>query len=683
MNIHTTQNLISRARRQSTDNVTIPEIRLNYSEQMRKQNILNQADSFEGGVSFKGKKEIVKKIVDNSRKAADKETRMDKFLKSRFFDKTLNIMNHEVLVQSLISAVVCVAMRPLTIMAIPTKKSKQDNMYASAHSVSSGLVGIASSLLIATPFSKGIKYAQKTYLKDMSENLLKRKYPNLNIESIWADAAKTVRKPVSEWTDVLGNKFSKEYKDVMKVAQPKHISEISEATLKDFGADVDVNAMKGKPISEWTDRNGKKLHFELKDMFIAVKEEGMGGSLKSNKDTNFFSLAHIDKDFLKEVMPKLDINSIEKDGKRLHTDMWKNVDGTPFKLDMDMVHLSSYRETAHATPLYTGKKRIETKGGKTTEKYVSYQNNVKLEDSTKVPEKLGSAIEQEYLNKDKVNVISNKTFGWLPDILTRIPVAAGTIYLIPFILKNVFHIEKSKKHEEKQDNAIKAEVNNSHQKTENKPAQVTFKGKKESAFGRWISEFYGKHYGKKVMNSEKIQNVSEKLSKIPGEMTEHMATLGSILTSATYMYKTLNNKDLDSDKRKTLAVNQGLCCVIPTIGAYTVSKLLSKFRKNAEYKYCGLKEQQIALGQISKEEAKELKKTFGNKLQGFNALTQLITFTLIYRYVTPVVITPIANWIGRKLNGEDKKDEQKVAENQQNNAQEIKMTEQKELKKAV
>lgn len=683
MNIHTTQNLISRARRQSTDNVTIPEIRLNYSEQMRKQNILNQADSFEGGVSFKGKKEIVKKIVDNSRKAADKETRMDKFLKSRFFDKTLNIMNHEVLVQSLISAVVCVAMRPLTIMAIPTKKSKQDNMYASAHSVSSGLVGIASSLLIATPFSKGIKYAQKTYLKDMSENLLKRKYPNLNIESIWADTAKTVRKPVSEWTDILGNKFSKEYKDVMKVAQPKHISEISEATLKDFGADVDVNAMKGKPISEWTDRNGKKLHFELKDMFIAVKEEGMGGSLKGNKDTNFFSLAHIDKDFLKEVMPKLDINSIEKDGKRLHTDMWKNVDGTPFKLDMDMVHLSSYRETAHATPLYTGKKRIETKGGKTTEKYVSYQNNVKLEDSTKVPEKLGSAVEQDYLKADNVNSISNKTFGWLPDILTRIPVAAGTIYLIPFILKNVFHIEKSKKHEEKQDNAIKAEVNNSHPKTENKPAQVTFKGKKESAFGRWISEFYGKHYGKKVMNSEKIQNVSEKLSKLPGEMTEHMATLGSILTSATYMYKTLNNKDLDSDKRKTLAVNQGLCCIIPTIGAYTVSKLLSKFRKNAEYKYCGLKEQQIALGQISKEEAKELKKTFGDKLKGFNALTQLITFTLIYRYVTPVVITPIANWIGRKLNGEDKKDEQKVAENQQNNAQEIKMTEQKELKKAV
>ena len=56
MNIHTTQNLISKVRKQSTDNVTIPEIRSNYSEQMRKQNLYDQPDSFEGGVSFKGKK---------------------------------------------------------------------------------------------------------------------------------------------------------------------------------------------------------------------------------------------------------------------------------------------------------------------------------------------------------------------------------------------------------------------------------------------------------------------------------------------------------------------------------------------------------------------------------------------------------------------------------------------------
>ena len=664
MKIHTTQNLNSLGRKQeSTNSVTIPnEIRLNYSEQMRKPNNSALQDYYDAGVSFKGKKEIVKKVIDNSRKAADKETGLDKFLKSRFFDTILNFMGHEVFVQSLISAVVCIGLRPLTIMAIPTKKSKQDNMYASAHSMSSGGAGIVSSLLIATPFSKGIKYAKNNYLKDLSVNILQKKYPNLNIESIWADKAKNLRKPVEEWTDKLGNKFSKEYKDVAKVAQPKHISEISESTLKDFGVDVDLEAMKNKPVSEWVDRNGQKIKLNLKDMFIAVREDGMGGSLKKYKDTNFFSLAHIDKDFLKEVMPGLDISSIEKNGKRLHPDFWKNTDGTPFKLDLDMIHLSSYKETAHATPLYTGVKREEIKKGKPVEKYISYQNNIKRENSNEVPEKLGTPVTQEELTADKVNTISDKIFGWLPDIVTRIPVAVGTIYLIPIVLKNVFHLEKSKKPKEQLKDTPKPALANAESNKPSETKSPSFRGKKESAFGKWIGKLYGSTYGKAVYKSEKIQKASEKLAKAPGEMTEHLATIGSVLTSATYMYRTWHNDDLDPKSRKTLTVNQGLCCIIPAICAYTVSKYLTNFKKKFEYTYCGLKEQQIALGQISKEEAETLKKSFGDKLKSINALGSLITFTLIYRYLTPVVITPIANWMGRKFNGDDKPKEQKAQE---------------------
>ena len=59
-----------------------------------------------------------------------------------------------------------------------------------------------------------------------------------------------------------------------------------------------------------------------------------------------------------------------------------------------------------------------------------------------------------------------------------------------------------------------------------------------------------------------------------------------------------------------------------------------------------------------------------------------MTFTLIYRYAVPVIITPIANKIGDKINAK-KAEEKRLAQEQQNNAQEIKMTEQKELKKAV
>ena len=444
MKIHTTQNLSSLGKMQSTNNSSLPtnEIRLNYSEQMRKHYLNAQQDTYKGDVSFKGKKEIIKKVIDKTKKAVDKETKMDKFLKSRFFDKVLDLMSHEVLVQACISAVICMLLRPFTIMAIPTKKSKQDNMYASAHSISSGVVGIISSLLIATPFSKGIKYAQQNLLKEMKTSILERKYPNLNIESIWADTQKTIRKPVAEWKDKLGNQFSTEFKNTLTVARPKPLTEISEETLKKLGADVDLKAMKNKPVNEWVDRNGKKLHLNTKDMFIAVKEEGMGGSIDGYKDTNFFSLQHIDEDFLKEVMPDLDIKSITKNGERVHPDYWKKTDGTPFNLDMDIIHVSSYRETASATPLYTGRKRTNDT------KYLSYQSNHGIENVQGVPAKLGTPVDDSMLNADKANQISNKWLGWLPDITTRIPFAAGTILLIPWVLKHVFHLEKSKKHHE-------------------------------------------------------------------------------------------------------------------------------------------------------------------------------------------------------------------------------------------
>lgn len=451
MKIHTTQNLSSLGRMQATNNSPTQnnEIRLNYSERMRKQQCNTPKDTVVGGVSFKGKKEIVQKVVDKTVKAADKEKLTDKILKSGFFDKVLDTMSQEVVIQAAISFLICTFLRPLAIMAIPTKKSKEDNIYASAHSISSGVVGLIAPIVLAMPFSKGLKYALTHLVERLNPETLKTMYPNLNIESIWKDKAANIRKPISEWKDKLGNPFSKEFKDVIKVAKPKHISEVSEGTLKSIGADINLADMKGKSANEWVDRNGEKLHIDLKDMFISIKEEGMG--------QNFFSLKHIDEDVLKEVYPTIDINSIKKDGNRLHTDFWKNTDGTPFKLDMDSIHISSYRETADAIPLYTGIKRFDTKDK--VEKYVSYQRNNGIKDKSRVPEKLGSPVKQKYLDADTNNEITNKMLTWLPDIVTRPFVAASTIALIPIVLKNVFHLEKGKKTQETENTTKNIELN--------------------------------------------------------------------------------------------------------------------------------------------------------------------------------------------------------------------------------
>lgn len=464
MKIHTTQNLSSLGRMKSTDNNSnIPneEIRLNYSEQMRLKDSQPKDDTFVGKVSFKGKKEFLKsaeKMAEHYKNTAGKEKKWyDSILTGGVFNKALDLMSHEVFVQAAISAIICCLARPLTIMALPSK-DKENNMYASAHSISSGAVGVISSLAISVPFSKGVKHAQKNLLTNLKAEFLKDMFPHIDLKSI--TDAKGMRKPMSEWLDKTGHKFSTETKNVMMVAKPRPIKSLSEKTLKaDFGFDVDMHAIKNKPVSEWVDKNGNKLNLKAKDMFIQINEEGMG--------KNYFSLGLADKNFLGKTFKDLDVNTIEKEGKRINPLEWKNKDGSQFMPDLlDNVYLSSYKETFESMPLYSGAKRTETMGKKAT-KYCAYQTNIKDYDGAKVPEKLGTKITQDMLDADASNTILYKLLIWLPDIVTRPVVAASTIALIPVILKEVFHLEKKKKPEENQIQ-IQNEQNNVAQKDEEK-----------------------------------------------------------------------------------------------------------------------------------------------------------------------------------------------------------------------
>ena len=58
----------------------------------------------------------------------------------------------------------------------------------------------------------------------------------------------------------------------------------------------------------------------------------------------------------------------------------------------------------------------------------------------------------------------------------------------------------------------------------------------------------------------------------------------------------------------------------------------------------------------------EILKSLKKKPAGFRVLASLSVFAIIYRYATPVLITPVANWIGDKYNARLKaKREAKVA----------------------
>ncbi|MBR6127504.1 hypothetical protein IKQ21_07465 [bacterium] len=173
----------------------------------------------------------------------------------------------------------------------------------------------------------------------------------------------------------------------------------------------------------------------------------------------------------------------------------------------------------------------------------------------------------------------------------------------------------------------------------------------------FISKMYAKYYAKPMYNQQWLYKASKKMTRVPGKMTAHMATLGSFITSGVYIDRTLKNKDLDNEKKKTLAINQGLCFLVPTACAYTVDHLLKDKIKEKEYRYAGRQLAKISkkMSKMSDAQIKDFNKLMGDRLKGFSTLATLITFTLIYRYVTPVLMTPIANWCGEYLNNRNAK----------------------------
>lgn len=233
-------------------------------------------------------------------------------------------------------------------------------------------------------------------------------------------------------------------------------------------------------------------------------------------------------------------------------------------------------------------------------------------------------------------------------------------------------------------NIYRNKFNNNTQNTGNVNDSVAFKAK----FWDKVGKFFGEKYAEPMYNTNWVHKTSNKLSKFPGQMTQHMSVLGSLLTSGVYMEQTLTKKDLDKKRRKTLAINQGLGFVVPTILGYWVDTKLREKNKKLEYRYSGLQEQKKALGLISAEKAAELEARLGSRLKGFKTLATLLTFTLIYRFFTPVAITPLANWIGRKLFGEDeapKEQTKKIALNPNNTAtaKEIELNPAKEYKQSA
>ncbi len=209
----------------------------------------------------------------------------------------------------------------------------------------------------------------------------------------------------------------------------------------------------------------------------------------------------------------------------------------------------------------------------------------------------------------------------LPELFIAVPRATLTIALIPPILKYVFGVEKKKKPETPSANnpnasAVLTSMNFINKpvfqklkdgvsdKPTNKPsftgnvageaAQAAVRAAEEKSgifkpfntFYDKCTDFIAKHFTGKLVDSKPMNYIAENL-KDSSNLYQHCLTAGSLVTSGLYMEKTLTNDKLDKDRKKTLAVNQGLTFVLSTIGAYTLDKYLKNWWENVTAKFVG------------------------------------------------------------------------------------------------
>ena len=165
----------------------------------------------------------------------------------------------------------------------------------------------------------------------------------------------------------------------------------------------------------------------------------------------------------------------------------------------------------------------------------------------------------------------------------------------------------------------------------------------------------------------------------------HLIAAESLLLSGFYMNETAKSKKIEPDQKQPMIINQGIVAIACTIGAYTfdgfVNNAIKKFKityaeafkemkaaKHAEL----LQEMKYAFSNAEKVSFAEKRKFVENfikagtanrvlspgqlakRLDGISFLKSTVIFASIYRFIGPVVLTPVANWISNKFQADKK-----------------------------
>ncbi len=175
----------------------------------------------------------------------------------------------------------------------------------------------------------------------------------------------------------------------------------------------------------------------------------------------------------------------------------------------------------------------------------------------------------------------------------------------------------------------------------NVKAAQPIKPAKQVSFGKGYSEVINDvlHLSggfEKLSKTKPLQKFAQFLST--KNAFTHLLVMDSALISSTYMLRTAKNKKIPKDQKPAMLINDALVWGFSTTCTYLLDSKLNN-----------LAEKTIDRFVKANKGSTHVMEHLDDYVKGIKNIKSLVVAGFIYRYVGPVIMTPIANKISKKV----------------------------------
>ena len=175
-------------------------------------------------------------------------------------------------------------------------------------------------------------------------------------------------------------------------------------------------------------------------------------------------------------------------------------------------------------------------------------------------------------------------------------------------------------------------------------------------------------------NNKALRWIGQKMN-FKDKWFQHLIAAESIYLTSFYMYNTKKSKAIPEDQKRTMMTNQALVTTLCTALGYTLDSKINKVFNKVKHvltatnviKTVEAMQDKVANAKALAKDANAMENAIKMPLKhvngvanGISKLKSVLVFGFIYRYFSPVFITPIANRVSEWF-AKDKNEVKKAA----------------------